>query len=132
MLREPVQGTLKPGRVRMPAAAELFGDLGHVESVRSRAQGKGDLLAVDPETGGEGVALGQDMAGIGGPDRGDVAGGHGMPGNGDEVAARGDGLGDVFLLFAFERDALLAQRVEAIRLHQRVPDREIIGIGRQR
>jgi hypothetical protein len=78
-------GPLKPGRVPVPAAAELRGDLGYVESVSSRAQGNGDLLAVDPETGGEGVALGQQMADIGGPDRRDAAGRHGVPGDGDEV-----------------------------------------------
>lgn len=35
---------------QMSAAAKPFSDLGHVEPVRSRAQGKGDLPAVDPET----------------------------------------------------------------------------------
>jgi hypothetical protein len=116
----------------MSAASELLGDLGHVESVWSRAQGKGDLLTVDPKTGGEGVALCQDMAGIGGLGRRDIAGWHGMPSHRDEVAARGDDLGHVLLLFPIECDALLAQRFETIRLHQRIPDRELVGIGRQR
>jgi hypothetical protein len=78
------------------------------------------------------MALCQDMAGIGCPDRRNVAGGHGMPSDGDEVVARGDDLGDVSLLFPRERDALLAQRFKAIILHRCIPGLEIIGVGRQR
>src|SRR4051794_33926687 len=87
-------GQFKSGGVLMSAASEPFGDLGHVYPLRNRAQGEGDLLAVDPETGGEGMALCHHMAGIGCPYGRNVTGRHGMPSDGDDVAARGDDLSD--------------------------------------